>query len=178
MLRIKHVILLIALLTLVGCATIKTNYVDSAGRSLPNPSYKFQIIGEPISIMFYYTAYEEVKDVDGSIILKPIYLDLLLYHYLNTKKIKGVTLTIEVNNPEGLEYSLYQKIDMKLGADSIHRTAMQKVGEVNRSNLPYRQFVYYLPFDKEVREVDSLVLFYLGDREVAQIGNFKYNLDK
>jgi len=167
---------MVMVIMFVGCSTIKTNMVDPAGRQMPDPSYQLKIIGEPIGITFYYTSFTMVQDVDGSMISKPTYLDFLTFHEFYAGKIKAVTLTIEVSNPTGIEYSLYQKTDMKIRKDQVNTTEVQTGGEMNRSNQPYRQFVYQLPFGKDVRMVDHHVSFLVKDAEVARIGHFRYNL--
>ncbi len=176
--QLKSVTLLITIamaIILGGCSTIQTKIVDPTGRQLPDPNYTLRVIGEPILVVFYYTSYEELKDVDGSAVGNPTYLDFLKFHDFHTNKVKAVTLTIEVNNPQRLEYSLYQKLDMKIGK-GFKQEEVQKGGEANRSNLPYRQFVYKLPYGENVRTVDNLVTLYIGNSEVARIGNFRYNL--
>lgn len=178
MIRWKHVTLLVAMaMVLVGCATVKTNYVDPAGRNLPNPHYALQVIGEPLFFTFYYTAYEEVKDLDGSKILKPTYLNLLDFNTIDKHKIKALTLSIEVNNPKGLEYDLYEKVEMKIGKGNVNNKLVQKGGSTNRSNLSYRHFVYNLPIGKDVKMVDYLVIVYFQQQEVARIGHFRYQLN-
>jgi len=175
--KFKHVTLLIVMaMALVGCATIESPYVDPTGRMLPNPSYTLNVIGEPIRIVFYYTAYEVVEDVDGSQVPKPIYLDFLKHHEFNTKKVKAVQLIIEVNNPMEKEYGLYQEVDLTIARGQVNTTKMQTGGEINRSKMKYRQFVYDLPFGEQVRDVDHRVSFYVKDMEVARIGHFRYHL--
>lgn len=176
MIRIRHVTILITLLLVIGCSTIHTNLIDPTGRILPDPSYTLQVIGNPLYITFYYAAHKDVKDVDGTHIFNPVYLDFLKFHDINRNEFKGITLTIEVNNPTGLEYSLYEKITMKTGGN-VNWIEVQKGGEVNRSNLPYRQFVYKLPYGKNFRIVDHLVTINLGNqKDIARIGNFRYTL--
>ena len=171
----NYVTLLVAILMLCSCATINTNYIDPTGRTLPNPHYALRIIDTPIQVVFYYASYEETIDVDGTVIGNPTYLNYLDHHEFYGKKVKAVTLTIEVNNPSGIEYTLYQTLNVKFRKDSVNVTE-KKIGKMNRSNLPYRQFVFHLPYGKTVRDVDNLISFRLNDNEVARIGNFRYNI--
>ena len=176
-LKFKNITLLMVMVfVLIGCSTINTKMVDQAGRHMPDPSYRLRVIGEPIGITFYYTSFKMIKDVDGSMISQPTYLDFLTPHEFYAGKVKAVTLTIEVNNPKGIEYSLYQEMDMKIRKNQFNTTKVQTGGVVNRSNQTYRQFVYQLPFGKDVRMVDHHVSFFVKDSEVARIGHFRYNL--
>ena len=172
----KHVTLLMAMMFLVGCATVRPQFVDPTGRKLPNPSYTLQVIGDPMHIIFYYASFEEVKDVDGTMISKPTYQSFLKHHDFYANKVKAVTLVIEVNNPNETEYSLYETVDVKIRKGQTNTTEVQMGGEVNSSILPYRQFVYPLPFGENIREVDHHVSFYVNNMEVARIGPFRYNL--
>ena len=134
--KLKHVTLLVIMaMALVGCATIESPYVDPTGRQLPNPSYTLNVIGEPIRIVFYYTAYKTVKDVDGTEVAEPIYLDFLTHHEFYAGKIKAVQLIIEVNNPMEREYGLYQEVDLSVARGQVNTTKMQMGGEINRSKL-------------------------------------------
>lgn len=175
--KIKYVTLLIALvITLVGCTTIEHNLVDPTGRKIPDPSYILAVLDTDILIVFYYASYDETVDLDGSSIPNPDYLDFLKFHDFSRKKTKAVTLTIEVRNPQGLEYSMYQEMELVIRKDSVNTMKMQVGGEMYKSNLPYRQFVFKLPLREDVRTVDNLVKLYVGKHEVARIGNFRYNL--
>lgn len=175
--HLKHVTLLIVMaMVLVGCSTMKVNLVDPAGRKMPDPHYVLSTVGYPITILFYYAAFEGAVDLDGSFVGSPRYVDFMKEHEFYASKVKAVVLTIEVNNPTGLEYSLYHKLNLRIKKDSINTKEVQAGGEVNRSNLKYRQFVYQLPYGKKIRNVDSLVIFSVEKNEVARIGNFRYNL--
>lgn len=177
MLRMKHVTLLLVMaIVFIGCATVKPNFVDPMGRTLPDKHYTLQVVGKPLFISFYYTAWEEVKDLDGSKIGNPTYLDFFKPNEINKKKVKAITMTVEVNNPTGLEYGLYQKMDLRIGQGNVNIKEVQTGGEVNRSNLPYRQFVYRLPIGKNIHEVEQLVKVYLENTEVARLGSFTYKL--
>jgi len=172
--RIKILMLLMLTMFLVGCATVKTNYVDPTGRKLPDPSYNLQVIGEPLFFTFYYTAYEMVEDVDGSQISTPHFLNFLELQTIDTTKIKALTLTIEVNNPKQLKYTLYEKVELKVGGGNVNWKEIQKGGERNASKLPYRRFVYRLPLGEKVKMVDYMISVHLDDVEVLRIGHFRY----
>ena len=168
-----HVTLLSIMLLLVGCATVNTEFVDPYGRQLPNPHFVLQAVGQPLLVTFYYTAYEEVKDVDGTVIGKPVFLDFRSYQTLSVKKYKALTLTIEVKNPAEIEYQLYEQIKYD---EAETGKSIQKGGMIRKSNLPYRQFVYNLPCEDGFRSVDQLVIMSVGNFEIMRIGNFRYDL--
>lgn len=169
----RKIVTLICMMLLVGCATVKTEFVDPYGRQMPNPHFVLQAVGEPLLVTFYYTAYEEIKDVDGSSIAKPTFLDFRSYQNLSVEKYKAITLTIEVRNPKNVEYSLYEQVKYDT---ANYGGKVQKGGEINRSNQAYRQFVYRLPCKDGVRAVDHVVIVHANDHEIMRIGHFRYDL--
>jgi hypothetical protein len=162
---------------LVSCATIKAEVKDPVGRVMPEPHYVLQPVGYPILVTFYYTAFEVEKDLDGTGIAVPTYLPISNQPIdLFANKTKAVTLTIEVNNPSGIEYSLSQQVDLELGKGFGKRKEVKLGGEINRSNMKYRQFNYKLPYGDDVRKVDHLLVMRISNNEVARLGDFRYNL--
>lgn len=174
--NIRNVTLSVIMLLLIGCASVQTNWVDPAGRPLPDPSYTLNPIGTNMRVTFFYAGIKSTKDVDGSDVVSLDYLDMLKPDQdIFASKYQGVCLIIQVHNPEQVEYSLYEKTIMKVG-QSFKSTEVQKGGERNVSKLPYRQFVYDLPFGEKIVEVDHLVILSIQDEEVLRIGNFRYHL--
>jgi len=171
--KVKHVILVLVMLLFVGCSTINTKLTDPIGRQMPSPHYVMQVVGQPLYVSFYYTAFETVTDLDGSVIAKPVFLDFLTFHDLYAQRTKAITLTLEVSNPKHIEYSLYEQLKMEVGNS---RKEVRRGGTLNRSNLEYRQFSFQLPYGKDVRSVDHLVMFQVEGQDVLQIGNLRYNL--
>jgi len=171
--KVKYVTLIFIMLFLSGCATMKTQFVDQAGRAMPEPHYALKVVGQPMYVTFYYTAFETITDLDGSEIAKPAFFPFMKTHDIFAEKYQSLTLTIEVNNPTSIEYSLYERKDMKVGKA---KTEMQTGGEIKRSNLEYRQFVIQLPYGEEVRFVDHLIILQIDEKDVMQIGSFRYNL--
>jgi len=168
----RNPIIFILFFMLTGCAINHVQLVDPIAREIPKPHYVLSGISTPITVLFYYTAFEEIRDVDGTVIAKPTYLDFLDHQTIYTGKIKAVTLTLEINNPKGITYSLWE--EMKVNE--------KKVGEVqsgrylNRSNQKYRQFVYRLPLGGDVRDVEQCVRLMVDQNEVMRIGYFQYHL--
>jgi len=171
----NFIVTMLSLFLLVSCATIKAEVKDPVGRTMPDPHYVLQPVGYPILITFYYTAFEQKKDLDGTIIAIPKYLPIKS-HDIFADKTKAVTLTIEVNNPNRIEYSLYQQASVIIGKNFGERKEVKLGGELNRSNISYRQFQYKLPYGKDVRKVDYLVTLKIDNQELARLGNFQYNL--
>lgn len=171
--KAKNVALLFIMLLTVGCATIKPVVVDQTGREMPDPHYVLQAVGQPLRAVFYYTAYEELTDVDGTVIAVPKYLDFLTTHDIFAENIKTLTLTIEILNPNRIEYLLYQQTKIegrKLGDER------QIGGPIYKSVLEHRQFVYNLPIEKDVRDVDQYVSLSINDDEIMRFGHFQYHL--
>lgn len=172
--RVKNVILFIIIFfTTTACSTINTKIYDPTGRAMPDPHYVLQAMGTPLTVSFYYSAFQQIKDIDGTIIPKPVFLDFLKFHDLYAEKYKTVILTIEVNNPTNIEYSLYQQLRMEVGKS---KNEIQIGRELSRSNLAYRQFVYHLPFGEDIRTVDQLIILQINGRNIVRIGNFRYSV--
>jgi hypothetical protein len=157
----------------MSCATINHQLVDPQGRELPTPHYKVNPVGYPLYITFYYTANEHIYDVDSTLILKPKFLALGETYDIFAEKYKSITLTIEVNNPQGIEYSLYQQITATLKSPTAR---MDIGGTLNKSNMRYRQYVFQLPYAERVREVDHSITLKIDDVDVFMFGNFTYTL--
>lgn len=164
-------IILIMLFFIISCSTITTQLVDPMGRVLPDPHYTLHVIGQPMIVTFYYSTFEERRDVDGSLIGKPKFLDMMNHHDIYEEKYKSVFLTIEIRNPEKVEYSLHDQIKWK-----TKNKSMMIGGKVNHSNLEYRQYMYELPFGNGIKEVDHSMVLKINDQEILRIGNFRYNI--
>jgi len=172
MLRFRYLVIFILFILLTGCAARRPQFVDPTGRLLPNPHYMMQTIGYPIAVVFYYAAYEEVEDVDGSKVKSPEYLSLFEHHNIDAKKIKAITLTMEIQNPREIEYSLYQEIIIK-GKEV--KTILEG-GRANTSNMSYRQYVFNLPYGTDVLDVDHHLSLLVEGNEMLRIGHFQYHL--
>jgi len=170
--RYKSIIFVLVVMLLTGCATIQPQVVDQTGREIPSPHYVLTGTDYPIAVLFYYSANEHIIDADGTVINKPKYLDFFSHHDIFAEKVKAITLTIEVKNPYGIEYTLYKH----------ERIEMRNVGEVqtgetlNSSKLPYRQFVYELPYGQDIKDVEHRVVLMVDNHEILKIGDFRYHL--
>lgn len=176
--KFRNIFLIIILSFMIGCATIQMEVKDPTGRLIPTPHYYSQAIGYPIAVLFYYTVYEEVEDLDGTILQKPTYLSLFDTHDINTSQYKIMTLTIEIDNPEKIEYSLYKEEDIIIG-EGEDRIVVNVGGQfLNSSNSQYRQFVYTLPYGDNLHKVDHTVIMQIDDNEVVRAGTFSYTLNQ
>lgn len=171
MLRWKYFIF-ITFFIVTGCTTMQTQVVDPSMRQIPEPHYVLQGVSVPIQVLFYYAAYEEIRDADGTVIGQPKYLGFVTKHDIYAGKVKAITLTIEVANPTELEYSIYQNtiIDVR------------KMGEVKQGNLigksrlKYRQFHVQLPYNKDIRKVNHDAIVRVDNNDIMMLGPFNYNL--
>jgi len=148
---------------------------DPTGRLIPTPHYYLETVGYPIATVFYYTMYEEVEDLDGTVLEKPTYLSFLETHDIDIKKYKKVTLTVEVNNPEKIEYSFYKQEDVHID-NQENRFVVNSGSYLNSSNASYRQFVYTLPYGDNLYKVDQTVIMQVDGNDVLRMGPFSYNL--
>jgi len=171
--RLNYFIMSVLFIILVGCATVQPKFVDQMGREMPNPFYQLQTFGNPIYVSFYYTVYEGVKDIDGTYVGVPRYLGLGK-HDLSYDKVGSIILTVEVQNPSRVRYTLNQEIEV----DSRSENRVIKYGgETYKSNMEYRRYVYNLP-TKDARSVDHFVSLRIEGDEVLRIGHFEYTLSQ
>ena len=171
--KLKHVtVVLLLFFIITGCASVKTRLQDQAGRQIPDPHFVLQPVGQPVLVTFYYVAIKSVKDLDGTYVGEPEYLTFLKTHDIKKDKYQGISLIVEVQNPNRLKYSLYEETKIS----GTKGTQMQTGGVVNSSNLEYRQFVYPLPFGDDLREAEHTVTMHMDDHIVMRIGSFRYNL--
>jgi len=173
----KHIILLVTLLFfIVGCATtIRPTYVDPTGRQLPVPHYILQDMSGEIMFTFYYTAFKSKKDLDGTILRIPTYLSLSSLHKIKLSEYELITLTIEVMNPQRMEYRLWgQYISISKTENKIIVSNM-----LGKSNTSYRYYTFRLPFSDSIKEVIYGVSVYNKDgNHMMNIGDFHYMLIK
>jgi len=172
MLRRYTIIIFILLFSLTGCATIKPQFVDPIGRIMPNPHYVLNGIEHPITVLFYYSSLKVMNDIDGTIVSQPTYIDFLKYQDFHLDEIKYINLTIEIRNPLGLEYSLYEEANVTLRDSNVMKTGK----ELNKSNMKYRQFSYALPCQSDVQDVDHNISLLVNKQAIMQIGHFRYSL--
>lgn len=173
--KFRNIFLIIILSFMIGCATIQMEVKDPTGRLIPTPHYYLETVGYPIATVFYYTMYEEVEDLDGTVLEKPTYLSFLETHDIDIKKYKKVTLTVEVNNPEKIEYSFYKQEDVYID-NQENRFVVNSGSYLNSSNALYRQFVYTLPYGDNLYKVDQTVIMQVDGNDVLRMGPFSYNL--
>lgn len=173
--NIRHVTILVIALFLIGCSTVQTNWVDESGKTIPDPHYTLNPIGTKMVVTFFYATVSERKDIDGTSILSFQYLDMMKKHNFCLTKYENLCLIIQVYNPEQLNYSLNENMNMKVGK-SFNSSSMQMCGKRRASILPYRSFVYNLPFEEDIVEVDHSVILKVDDQEVMHIGTFHYHL--
>jgi len=161
---------------LSGCVTTapKVDLRQYTGRPVANPSYTLEDMqGNKLTATFYYTVYTSLQDIDGSIHLRPNFLNLYENHEFKPKKIVKVTLNIEVWNPKGVTYSLWERtiINQKKGGD------ITRGGRIAMSNLKYRMFIYELPLLKSYKKVKhGLVMVDSKGRTIFHFGDFKYEI--
>ena len=154
---------------LIGCSTIShLKIIDSTGRELPTPNYTLKNLYNGMSAVFYYASISTKKDVDGTLIPCPTYLSMNQVHTISA--ISCISLIIEVSNPQRFKYKIWAYSTIKkltIDGDEI------KGSKLAESNLEYRQFVFNLPVNSEIKEVSYGVsicdektgkpLMYFGD---------------
>ena len=167
---IKKTPLLFLFLFVLACATQKPTIIDVTGRQLPTPSYTLQSTTEPtLTVLFYFTRLDEIKDLDGSPQAKPIYLNMLKHNEIPIGS--KVVLTIEINNPKKIQYTFWERVQTFKTGGSL-KIPDAKGGRIAVSNLDYRNYNYTLPMTSDLQAVNygidvigitGGILFHIGD---------------
>ena len=171
----KMLPVIIILFILSACASTKPTVVDQTGRQFPTPNYTLQDIkGEGISVMFYFSKFDEIKDLDGAIQSRPITLNMLKHNEVpvNSK----VVLNIELSNPKKAQYAFWERVQtFKAGGNSSIPDA--KGGRIAVSNLEYRQFSYTLPTSSDLQIVNyGIDIIGANGAILLHIGDFNYSI--
>jgi hypothetical protein len=171
---LKLFVFFIIFVTVIGCASSqKPTVVDPVGRRMPTPHYVLRDMrGHGIEVLFYYTLYDGVKDVDGTTQSNPIYLEIMKTNEF--AKGAKVVLTMEVHNPNKQLYELWERVQIvKAGKEDAYPEA--RGGRIAASNLTYRQFVYELSTDPSLKTVSyGIDLFNDKGEMLLHIGKFNY----
>lgn len=172
---IRKMLIVFCLAMLLAC-TQKVNLVDSFGRPVPDPSYRTSdISGTGLSSIFYFVKYEKKKDMDGSSILTPSYLEWRKKHIFKVGD--EVEIFIEMYNTKEIEYLVYDRIavDVKIGqfTDSSMRTNRNSM-----SNQSYRQYRFIIPTGMKAENVMYMVDITNPEGGMLfHIGPFKYSIE-
>lgn len=168
----KKLLFIFLIIFAVGCSStpVKPVVVDPVGRQFPTPHYSLQDMrGYGLGVVFYYTTYQEIKDLDGTVIQKPIYLDMLKIN--DIPKGSRTVLTIEILNQKQKRYALWERVQL-IKQDSKTNIPDARGGRLAVSNLGYRQYVYELPTSPDIKSVnygidiigeDGSILMHVGD---------------
>lgn len=168
----KKIMLLLLVLCILNCAP-KINFVTPTGQTAPFPSYSLSSTGLNIHTTFYYTTNKGVKDVDGTVVQESKYLNLFNTHdiYLSSKQ--SLTLTIEVYNPEEIEYRLQERASYHDRKNIKTETS----GNLGYSKLKYRKFVFDLPVTHKIKDMNYSVMLQDEKGNILFIcGPFGYNV--
>lgn len=168
----KKLLIVFLIIFTIGCSSTPPVIVDPVGRQFPIPHYFLQDTrGYGLSVVFYYSTFQEVKDLDGAVIQKPIYLEMQKINEI--PKGSKIVLTIEVYNPNKHTYELWERVHLvKNGKDTYHESRGSRIAT---SKLQYRQFVYELSTDPSLKMVSYGVDLSNDKGEMLiHIGKFNY----
>lgn len=175
--RFLSIILIFTLISItVSCSsTPKVNVVDPSGRPLPNPHYTLKTIGEEnkVSTMYYYTFYSNEKDLDGQLLMHPIYQDRKGQVTYDLDDTSGLTLTIEIFNPEKIKYSLWKRVVIT----TKDGKQMYEGDRLALSDKPYRFHIIELPLNKEFEKVEyDVSLIGKKGESLMHFGPYEYGV--
>lgn len=172
--KMKNMVpLIILLLFIFGCASTQIKAVDQTGREIPMPHYYLKTMDGNFQVLFYWAKHHGVEDLDGTVLSQPTYFDYFRDDFVDPKKVDKVTLTVEVINPKKLRYELWERTIIK---DRFGRTISR--GELlGYSNQYQRTFVFKLPIDEDIEDVDFGIDFVNQDGQpVVHIGSYTYEV--
>jgi hypothetical protein len=171
----QKIIAIVLALFLVGCATQQYIVVDPSGRSFPNPHYVLKAIGNDLTVMFYYTDLDEIKDADGTPLKVPTYLHLHEKNVFSWDKNHSLILTAEIHNPKLVRYSVYEDFNLTTWVGG-QMSARRKIG---MSDFRFRRFQVSLPTWEGVKEVSHHLEIKSGKEEFPciMVGDFNYRVE-
>ena len=145
----KNTIILMMSLLLIGCSTTTNlKIIDPTGRDIPSPHYVLRSLYNGMTATFYYASLSVRKDIDGTIIQRPTYLPMNQIY--TTISLSELVLIIEISNPKKVKYKVWEHSSIKKWKKNSGET---RGVELAKSNLEYRQFVFKMPMDSEIKEV-------------------------
>ncbi|RLD66653.1 MAG: hypothetical protein DRI84_04365 [Bacteroidetes bacterium] len=135
---------MLCILFFTGCAGREIKIIDPTGRLIPTPHYMLMSTGDlQIQTVSYWAKFKQKKDLDGSLILQPIFIPFTEDYKFSIKKYSHVSLTLEVRNPKHTEYKIIEKYT-SIGKYS--KGGKNNKGVVGVGNMGYRKFVINFPF--------------------------------
>lgn len=169
--KIKFMLPVMLLIFLVSCAAPVYNIRLNSGRPIANPNYVLKDVSGETNMMvtFWFTGFSTVIDKDGTSIFIPHTLSMDKLQVIN-KDIVKVMVTMEIYNPNLVEYSINYSIKSKMKS---HKEDFINNG-LAISDLIYRHYTIDLP----IKQDNENIMFYgsvqSGGIEVFIIGPFQY----
>ena len=171
--NLKIMLPVVMLLFLASCAAPVYNIRLESGRPLANPNYVLKdTTGETeLMVTFWFTGFSTVIDKDGTSVYIPHTLTMDDLQELDESIVK-VMVSIDMYNPNLLEYHVNYKIKSKTTGDDKHYSGYSS-SKLAVSDLIFRHYSIELPLES-VHEV-----LFSGDIEVAgasvfMLGPFQY----
>lgn len=171
-------LLFLCILIFSGCAGREIKIIDPAGRLIPTPHYLLMSTGDlQIQTVSYWAKFKQEKDLDGSLILQPIFIPFTEDYKFSMKKYSHVSLTLEIRNPKRVEYKIIEKYS-SVGKSTEGVKYNRRV--VGVSDIEYRQFVINLPFCiEDIGKIQYGVDLVTNDEmPIMHFGNLNYVLTK
>lgn len=173
----KQFIVLCIILMCMSCASAKVRYIDPTGRTIPTPHYMLQSTTNQIQTVSYWATFKSERDLDGSLIQHPTFIPFDEEYKFSRKKYSCVTLTIEVNNPNQIDYQLVESVTF---IRKYERKAIYRRKVIGVSNLPYRQFTINLPFqERDIGKIQyGVELMTVDEYPIMHFGDLNYKLTR
>lgn len=161
--------LIFMLFFLSACASApQVTILDSSGRLMPDPIYKLTDTQKRVFASFWFTAYQEFEDIDGSKVLIPTFLDMTKTNTIDLRMVKKLTLNIEFHNPYGVKYTMNIKIDC------IESGLQKSAGDFTTSQFKYRPYEFSLDLTPKTKcRYMIFVTSETGER-MLMVGPFSY----
>ena len=173
MLKKFSTLVFIILFFLAGCASPpQMTVVDNVGRVTPNPSYSLSDTQQTIFVSFWITAYVEMQDINEAVLV-PKFMEINKSYDIDLSKYKRITLTMEVHNPNQIQYDLYKRVLYKKGKNTA-----QEGGPLAVSKLRHRSYKVDLPLNDKMKDCNfSIILHGEVDQKMIliHVGDIQYS---
>jgi len=156
----------------IGCVS-KPNITvtDNIGRMMPSPSYSLRDNAGKIRAVFWYTFYKNVKDIDGSDVIMPVFLSRHGPNKIDISKVDKIILEVEIYNPNRIIYNMMETlyyIDVKKQLKVDGRP-------ISISNLPFRIYKINIPLRSDIVSGKyGITVLEKGGTALVHVGDFDY----
>jgi len=166
-------LILILLLFLCSCISVKPTYILNSGRPIANPNYVLNDTGTSgLRLTFWFTSFKAVVDKDKTAVLIPSNEKMLTKLTFDDTMVL-MNVNVEIYNPKQVQYTFKYETKIKKEVKTIIFTDYkQTVGGI--SNLQFRSYSVDLPVDKSILSGQFKGEILVNGEPMFLIGPFNY----